>query len=301
MPAKSKHENISTIPRAERELVVVMPDETVEALRKVEASKLDKSNKSIELSGVNENAKLMLRSLRPYIRPSMNMSVAMGLVRGAFAVVSLAEEASSAWERVKANGVDSLQIKASEASQLTFPSGHPKAKVLYAAHPIDSNVYYPVASYHRMVFEHKFAEAINLLMHLGATKITVEHVRGWSTEFAASLSARMPSGPVSAKGASTAESKATLLFEASLPGNTSRELPENLVWHPHEPTWAPVVNGRLRFGLKEFSLTVNYEDDHGINGSLNAAATKAGLELGGKFENHVATSWQLVGTFASES
>lgn len=118
------------------------------------------------------------------------------------------------WSELDRPGRGGSPIQATEASQLAFPPGHPKAKVLYGAHPIDTDVYYPVASFHRMVFEHKFAEAINLLMHLGATKIRVEHVRGWSTEFAASLSARMPSGPTSVKGESTEESKATLIDPA---------------------------------------------------------------------------------------
>ncbi|GAB5097948.1 hypothetical protein [Caballeronia sp. HLA56] len=47
-------------------------------------------------------------------------------------------------------------------------------------------------------------------------------------------------------------------------------------------------------------MTVNYEDDFGINEGLKLTATKAGLELGGSFEDHRATTWKLRGKFLSE-
>lgn len=72
---------------------------------------------------------------------------------------------------------------------LKFPLGHPRNGVLYIGHPAKPDVYYTMAEFHRVTFEHKFSEATSLLMHLGATKIRVGHVTGWSKEFSGRISA----------------------------------------------------------------------------------------------------------------
>jgi hypothetical protein len=277
MSSNTDHKSLISRPYAERQFVVVMPDEIVEAQRQPQEGKADKS---FDWSGLAMSA--------------------VGLYKGGVIGlgISAATEAYAAWQRARANGIDALQIKMSEAQQLCFPPAHPRVGVLYVAHPGEPNVYYTVASFHRVAFEHKFAEAVDLLMSLGATKITVEHVSGWDSKFASTLSVSLPSGPGSASVGSNSGSQSTLLFEASLPDNKSRFLPPNLVWYPHEQTWKSIANGRLIHGLNEFSLIVNYQDDFGVNAGLKVNATKAGLDLGGNFENHVATSWKLFGTFA---
>lgn len=74
-------------------------------------------------------------------------------------------------------------------------------------------------------------------------------------------------------------------------------IPDDLIWYHHEPTWQNIADGRLNHGLMDFSLTVSYEDDFGINLGLTASAQRAGMELGGKFEDHQNTVWQVVGRF----
>src|SRR5262249_36015264 len=59
-----------------------------------------------------------------------------------------------------------------ETKALKFPPGQPRELVVYIGHPAMENVYYPAAQFHRMTFEHKFSEAIKLLMALGATEIS---------------------------------------------------------------------------------------------------------------------------------
>ena len=78
-------------------------------------------------------------------------------------------------------------------------------------------------------------------------------------------------------------------------------MPSSLVWYHHEPTWQSIAKGRIDFGLSQFLLTVNYEDDFGVNAGLKASAMKAGLELGGNFEAHEATTWKLHGKFLAEA
>lgn len=54
----------------------------------------------------------------------------------------------------------------------------------------------------------------------------------------------------------------------------------------------------MQFGLAQFSLTVNFEDDFDVNAGMKLCAQKAGLDLGGTFKDHTATTWTINGEFA---
>lgn len=216
-------------------------------------------------------------------------------------VAEVTREVIEAWSRARESGVPILAVGKSEVAEISFPPGHPRERVLYIGHPALPHVYYTTADFHRVTFEHKFSEAIDLLMSLGAKKITVEHVRGWSKDFSSHLSVPLGgTGPsVEARADSSRASGANLLFEATLDGAEEPKLPHNLVWYPHEATWQSIANGRMQFGLRSFSLSVSYDDDFGVNAGFKTSVVKSGLELGGKFEGHQSTVWRLSGEFAS--
>jgi hypothetical protein len=115
------------------------------------------------------------------------------------------------------------------------------------------------------------------------------------------MSTSLDSVEVAAEGGRSAKSGSTHLFEATLNNLQAPALPQDLVWYPHEPTWQAVAQGRMKFGLSQFSLTVNYEDDFGINAGLKMRVQKVGLDLGGTFEDHTATTWKIHGDFAPRS
>ncbi|MDB6057192.1 MAG: hypothetical protein JWO95_1036, partial [Verrucomicrobiales bacterium] len=129
--------------------------------------------------------------------------------------------------------------------------------------------------------------------------ISVEYQYGWGKDFAANLSLPLPqqNASVVAKAAVTSKASTHLLFTASLNPKKSPRMPKGIVWYSHEPTWQQIVKGRLEHGLKNFCLILRYEDDFGVNAGLKLAASKAGLELGGSFEDHQATVWKIQGTF----
>lgn len=260
-------------------LVVVAPDDVVEAAEAAQAAAKD-TKKALDFSAI--------------------ASAAAGAIYGANFVGLLIEgaEALVAWGKARQSGLNIAQISQTQALSLTFPPGHPREGVLYVAHPAINAVYFTVASFHRLAFEHKFSEAIDLLMHLGATEIKVEHVQGWSREFAAKIAAPLPGVDAGIHASSTQASASSLLYEAHLRGSADPSLPETLVWYSYEPTWQSIAKGRMKFGLKEFSLSVNYDDDFGINAGLKLKAGKSGLDLGGTFEDHMATTWKIHGKFA---
>lgn len=273
---------IDKLPYSSRQLIIVQPDQVVAATR----DDLIKTQRQQSEEGWMDVARRVGKAIIVWGPPYS-------------ALIEVAADSLKAWAKARDSGLNVLQIAQSEAATLDFPPGHPREQTVYVAHPAASRTYYTAATFHRMAFEHKFAEAVDLLMSLGATSLTVEHVQGWSREFSANLSANFPENgfDASAQGASSASSK--LLFDAALDNKTSPALPEGLVWYAHEPTWQSVAKGRLKHGMRDFNLEIAYEDDFGINAGLKIRAQKAGLELGGAFEDHVATRWKIRGRFGT--
>jgi hypothetical protein len=206
----------------------------------------------------------------------------------------LGKGAQEIWSRFGGEGVDAKPISRSQAALLEFPLDHPHNRVLYVRHPVKPRSYLPAAWFRRRVFEHKFFEAVRLLMAMGAKELDVRLVYGWGKEFAAGLD--VPSGVrPEAKGKSKEETR--LLFTGKLAGAEIPYLPPDLLWYHSEPSWMAIAEGRVRFGLKQFSMYICYEDDFGVNASLKAAAGKVGLGLGGNFVDHQSTVWRIDATF----
>ncbi|MCH9647619.1 MAG: hypothetical protein K0U98_05225 [Deltaproteobacteria bacterium] len=271
-------------PYVERQLIVVTDDAIVAASRQVAINELQTKN-AVNWARIGEFA----------------IQAALGLTGDL--ITTVAEEAFAAWGRAREIGLEVVPISKSEASSLSFPPGHPRDGVLYIGHPALPDIYHTAAEFHRVTFEHKFSEAILLLTCLGATEINVAHVRGWSRDFSTSLSIPVPTAEVSLQGevGTTAKTGDSLLFQATLDGAKQPELPGNLVWFHHEPTWQAIAKARLDFGLRDFSLNVSYNDDYGVNAGLKVAVAKTGLDLGGRFEDHVSTEWRISGKFKSAS
>lgn len=273
--------DLLAMPYSQRQLVIVQPDEVVIA-----------SRQAVDQQMVGEGSNDWT------VTASRIAKLALTPIFASSTVLEVAIDGLNAWAKARESGLAILQIGRSEAQILQFPPGHPLEQTLYVAHPALPTVYYTTANFHRMAFEHKFAEAILLLMSLGASKITVEHVRGWSREFSAKISVPLPEIDTKATAGQSQENKCSLLFEAVLNNKQTPTIPTELVWYPHEPTWQAIAKGRMSFGLTQFSMAVNYEDDFGVNAGLKFRAQKAGLDLGGTFENHTATTWKIHGDFA---
>jgi hypothetical protein len=190
-------------------------------------------------------------------------------------------------------------LRKSWASQFTLPPGQPRHQVVFAGHPTEPANYIPIADFHRYIFEHKFAEILSILMHLGARRIEVRHLRGWGQDFSERLAIGIPRAAISQGAQSSSREQSTLLYEAELVGGPSVALPANVVWLPHESTWKQIVEGRTKFGLKTFSLNLQYQEDYGVNLGLKAEIEAARLELGGDFEKHQSTTWEIRGEFGN--
>lgn len=266
---------------SDRQLILVSDDQLVQATEKQARLALQRQAQGFDWKKIAEAALLDIIPL-PFSRT----------------LEATARETIRSWGRAREEGASVLPVGKTAAKEICFPPGHPRDSILYVGHPAKPSLYFTMADFHRVVFEHKFCEAIELLMSLGATSIRVEHVSGWSKEFSARISVPLGDADEVLRGESGVKKAASqsLLYEANLAG-VAPSLPDDLVWYHHEPTWKSIANGRLKYGLNDFSMSVAYQDDFGINAGLKLALAKTGLDVGGKFEDHQSTIWKLEGKF----
>ena len=233
---------------------------------------------------------------------------ALGIAAGAGAAVGyeVAKRALEAWGSVnQSTGKNNIRlVSMSEARDIHFPPGHPQVDELYIGHPAAGDRYYPAWDFHRAVFEHKFAEAIRLLMALGGTRIEVHHVEGWSKEVIGTMALSVPEVSADVQVTSKNSDTRQLLLEADLDPTWKRPfLPRGLVWYPNEPMWQAVAQGRLKHRMRTCQMVVNYEDNYGVNASLGAQIEKlkGKLRLGGKWKDHQSTIWRVRAHFGGRN
>jgi hypothetical protein len=228
--------------------------------------------------------------------PFLGVPVAAG-----YGVYRLARRHRAQSERIPPKTVVPLQPK--WGSAFSFPPGHPINGIVYVAHPVKHKYYIPIADFHRKVFEDKFSELVSILLHLGATKIEVTSVQGWSRGFSERLSVDLPKAVGLPKAGGTRERGVAsndlmvLFYDDTLKGSEEPELPPELSWYPHERTWQNLVESRMKRGSNNFELNIFYNDDYGINSMLKAEIEDARLNLGGSFEEYTSTIWKIRGIY----
>ncbi|MYL28151.1 MULTISPECIES: hypothetical protein [Halomonadaceae] len=315
MTQEKEYLDIKEMPYSDRQIITIGPDKTALNARKSQnarsfdreawiegvRSAAQRSGSREGSLGVSASEKALVNNINHISAIFESRKRRQNMKETVLNTLRLGLEGRKGWQNTNENLLNILRVARTEADDLQFEPGHPRPRVLYVGNPVDARKYYTLANFHRAVFEHKFTEAVRVLMHLGAKTLTVEHIRGWSHEFAAQLSASLPrlSDNGSANFKREQKSSDDILFRATLSGCQQPEVPPDVVWQPHEKTWQLVSEGRLKHGLEEFELNVSYEDDYGIDVDLKAKVQEAGLEVGGNFMKHQSTVWKLRGTFGS--
>ncbi len=284
-----------SLPYGDRQLITFVPDAIVERPPQKELQSEDPSqkSKSTTTAFTGATAGAAMASAAAFAASHMlllGLPAIAGGIATYFFLRSMKDRQVEAAPRIHL-------LRKSWATHFILPPGHPRQQVVFAGHPAEPRNYIPIADFHRYSFEHKFSEILSILMHLGARQIEVRHVRGWGQDFSERLAIGIPRATVSQRATSMVREQNTVLYEAELSGGTSVPLPKDLVWLPHESTWKQIVEGRTKFGLKTFSLNLQYQEDYGVNLGLKAEIEKAGLDLGGQFEKHQSTTWEIRGTF----
>ncbi|MCE5287421.1 MAG: hypothetical protein LLG02_16465 [Pelosinus sp.] len=296
--------NLLERPYSDRRLIMFVDDEVIEAHEKAEAAAIESRKITITTEEYLE-----------YFKSQFNRIYIDDLVR-------MLQQAR-VYFAAKRDGVLIRLVEKSLIGQFQLLPGHPRDNVLYVGHPAIPKYYIPLAEFHQVIFQHKFSEALSMLMNLGAKNIHVRYVKGLGLEHL------LNQGVVSAVPIKTeaAENRGRAIMEAyknmlkSSPIGSAGfddvkvsieqvvllrtaprmvqppRLPFNMSWYMFEPTWQWVGEGRMKFGLKEFIVDLNSPEDYDINLALRTKLEKAGFNVGTEFARHVPTLWRIFGEF----
>jgi len=267
------------LPYDDRQRIIVVPDAVWQA--------------ELEARTQGADWKLVLRECTKTLIP----------VYGWFRFGKFVREYSKFVSRSKNQKLPVTPIPESDAGQLQFfPAGHPRRKTLYVANPVAPGIYYAAAMFHHLTFEHKVLEAVKILAKLGATQIEVTSVSGWGQEVGANASIPLPTHVPTTFGGKlnrTQHTNSTINLVTDLsPRVWDGELPTGLYWYRQQPDWQAMVD-LCRQGAESFTMNVQYQDDFGVSGGIEATAAGVGLSLGGKFQSQESTVWRLAGRWAS--
>jgi hypothetical protein len=283
------------IPYTDRQRVVIVADEQVDAERRWRAGEagepLESGDEGTHVpSGVAENTAegSTVAIIGRHLHRGLD-----GLQYAGAGMAQAVDDRAAKW--ALRHKLGALMIGRTEAAVLRLDQGHPLANVLYVGHPAKRELYYPAAEFHRRVFEHKFVEAVTLLTSLGASRIAVQQEEGETrdrerTGIAAGLGFTRTRNEQFWSGAE---------FEAEFPGSSTPFIPGRLCWYPDEQTWKMIAHTRIVGGARKTSLRVTYKTDYGIDTRIVRASRICGVNLGGKFQQQRDTIWRLDAEFPS--
>lgn len=260
-----------------------------------------------QLIVISDEAPINPQVARPEGRGALHAfgdALLYGVVGGPALLVTraLVEWVESRSRRAQDLGVHVEAVRRADVQGLLFPPGHPRRKIVYVGHPFLKQQYVPLASFHKVLFEQKVIEAMELLAALGATSLAVSQAVGTesSAKLAASVGVPVQGAAVNVGidgGRRQADQGSVLISATFLPRRPPYQ-PDGLIWYPHEEFWKSMTKLRLNNGLDTYRLEVNYEEDFGVNAQVSAKIQGVGLELGGEFKTLTSTKWVMSGTFA---
>ncbi|NMV37874.1 hypothetical protein [Ralstonia insidiosa] len=192
-----------------------------------------------------------------------------------------------------------------EEADLIFPPGHPQIGIIYRRHPLagiksanKARVYIPAERYDEVLLEEREAELLRLLVHLGATQISITKNRRTanSSKLGATLSVTGPAanGEIAsdAKTRKTTDEDQTRVFE--LAGKTWHhgEVVDrsSFAWASFEPSWDALIVAREIGGCTQADLEVReittFSSDRSIAVQIAASVAKAnaGVATGSTIE-----------------
>jgi hypothetical protein len=195
-----------------------------------------------------------------------------------------------------------LLVPQSLSRHLSLPVGHPSRRnQVYAGHPADPKTYFPLAEFHRFMFEHKYAELLRLLSSLGAKKIKGKYIRGWKRDLITDTSLEAAQVKGSGHFSRNTADNSSIVCDIELNNDRKPKLPDSLVWYPFENIWQELARERLNHGLTKITVNLEYVDDFGISAKLKTQIQAAKFELGGRFKDHSQTIWEFAVDFTSPS
>lgn len=163
------------------------------------------------------------------------------------------------------------------AQRLRFQPGHPRTGFTYIQHPLRTNTYYDVDSFHANLLASKHGELMYLLQCLGAKRVSLKVDHSVTEEQRQRLATQQGFGAdgilfggsfqrdTQAESGSTAALYQKLAESAEFTGNVEPHVPEDLIFFPHEEQWQRMAQTALQHGYRKTHVVLEYRQDYAIN------------------------------------
>lgn len=213
---------------------------------------------------------------------SIPASLLLGAISGGgYLAAKIIKEKSSLQTSIDENGKKEIQqflfnhgvtVAMVKEFGFVFPPGHPKVDMLYKRHPLadvsgakKDNVYIPYDKYDDILLAERESELLKLLVHLGATKITITHnhagedssdiqggIAGGSTAVG---NAEVSGGASSARKTSSLDKRVfSLAGKKWKDGDTLDR--QRFSWVDFEPSWEALIVAREIGGCTKAALDI---------------------------------------------
>lgn len=177
-----------------------------------------------------------------------------------------------------------------------FPPQHPVDGQVYACCDLSPQIYVPLSSFHKYMYEKKMSAFRKLCANLGVHYCRILYAEDNGVDITGKLDiSNVPTnfGPASSgikinKKSSSAES-AKVYFEFPFLGKPMTVTNDG--WIVGEPTWSDMQQARLENKIKKYKAEFSYSDDMGINGDVAAKLSSIGLKIGGNYEEIHKRKW----------
>jgi hypothetical protein len=176
-----------------------------------------------------------------------------------------------------------------------FLGGCAEVGKVYAANPLQDNIYYYVETYNDDMIDHKLSELERILNGLGARSYEITFNSDERADVRTDAKFKRSAQAQAAIDLTNARAKR---FERS---GTSRgrdpALPSNLVWLDREPSWQALAESRIEHGREDFRLRVTLERDVQISSKIIADFKILKLDVGADYRKKMNFTLTVKGTF----
>ena len=178
---------------------------------------------------------------------------------------------------VLAQDLEAYNDQLEPAQRLRFQPGHPRTGFTYIQHPLRTNTYYDVDSFHANLLASKHGELMYLLQCLGAKRVSLKVDHSVTEEQRQRLATQQSGGAegiafggsfqrdAQTESGSTAALYQKLAESAEFTGNVEPHVPEDLVFFPHEEQWQRMAKTAQQHGYRKTHVVLEYRQDYAVN------------------------------------
>ncbi|MEJ8597583.1 hypothetical protein JSO62_02580 [Riemerella anatipestifer] len=169
-----------------------------------------------------------------------------------------------------------------------FPPSHPRDGLSYATSEIESDLYVPISSFHKYMYESKMSAFTELCATLGAKTCKIVYAEENGKDVTVNFTGKnipTSAGVLNSELNSNINRRNTQNADIffSFPNNKNISRYET-VWMNGEPTWNALQKMRLENDVDKYTADFNYTDDMGITAKIANNLNGIGIDIGGKFE-----------------